>query len=103
MTDPITREIVRQLDRKGMTRETSCPVGRVNTRVASDGVIDNRDAFGVEPRFVLQLPQFAIGWSFLFGPENLGRRFEKSLNGVLNAKTMSFAIRSFSIAERFID
>lgn len=66
-------------------------------------LVDNRDPFGIEPRYVFPMLPFVVGWWFLFGPERLEDRVYKYLNGGIVVAVLIFGIWTFSIAERFVD
>lgn len=66
-------------------------------------LVDSRDPFGIEPRYVFPMLPFVVGWWFLFGPERLEDQVRKYLNGGMIVAVLSFGLWTFSIAERFVD
>ena len=71
--------------------------------MAQVALVDNRDAFGVEPRYSYPLLIFLVGWWFLLGPDNLADRITKFLKPAAVVATVMFAIGMFTVAERFVD
>lgn len=76
----------------------------MSTVIASQvALIDNRDPFGVEPRYSLPLLTFAVGWWFCNGPANLESRVANHMKIAIPVATSMFALLAFVVAERFID
>lgn len=67
------------------------------------GLVDNRDAFGVEPRYVYPLLPFILGWWFLHGPKDLQQSVCRYLKPITMLTTAMFGVTMFSVAERFTD
>lgn len=66
-------------------------------------LVDDRDAFGVEPRYVYPMLPFVVGWWLLLGPGNLGERLGRHLKMLTAATTAMFAVTVFTFSERFVD
>lgn len=71
--------------------------------MAQVAVTDNRDQFGVEPRYIYPLLIFIVGWWFLLGPDNLADRVSKFLKPAAVVATLMFAVTMLTVAERFVD
>lgn len=71
--------------------------------MAQVGLVDDRDAFGIEPRYVYPLLPFIVGWWLLLGPDDLGERLGRHLKLLSVATTAMFAVTTFTFAERFVD
>ena len=71
--------------------------------MAQVALVDNRDAFGVEPRYSYPLLIFLVGWWFLLGPDNLADRITKFLKPAAVVATVMFAVTIFTVTERFVD
>jgi hypothetical protein len=65
--------------------------------------VDDRDAFGVEPRYSFPLLPFLIGWWFLFGDDAASDRAQRYIKPAAIVVTGVFGLTMFSVAERFID
>jgi hypothetical protein len=70
---------------------------------AQVAVTDVRDFGLIEPRYALPLTSALVGWWFLHGPDDLPDRIGNVLRGASIVSTASFALMTFSIAERFVD
>lgn len=70
---------------------------------AQVAVTDYRDFGPIEPRYVLPLTSALVGWWFLHGPDDLINRVGKLLHSASIVSTASFALMTFSVAERFVD
>jgi len=66
-------------------------------------LVNNRDTFGVEPRYVFPLFIFSVGWWFLNGIKESGARLVNLRRSITGAVSVSFFLTTFTIAERFID
>lgn len=66
-------------------------------------LVNNRDTFGVEPRYVFPLFLFSISWWFLNGVKQSGARLGNLRRPIAYAVTFSFFLTAFTIAERFVD
>lgn len=66
-------------------------------------LIDDRDFFGVEPRYSYPLLLFGIGWWYLFGSSSRSTMFDALLRPAAVAMTTTFALSMFTVAERFTD
>jgi len=66
-------------------------------------VVDNRDQFGVEPRYSYPLLLFLAGWWFLLGPTNLHERLLRYFQPLMAVNVALFALTMFTVAERFVD
>jgi hypothetical protein len=65
--------------------------------------IDDRDAGGVEPRYVYPLLLLGVGWWYLSGPDNLAARVDRYLKPASIVTTTLFALVGYATAERFVD
>lgn len=70
---------------------------------AWQALVDNRDTFNPETRYVLPLTAFAVGWFYVFGREDLSQRIQKHLHWMAIVVTIAFGLSIFSIAERNVD
>ena len=66
-------------------------------------VVDDRDAFGVEPRYSYPLLLFLASWWFLLGPTNLHERLLRYFQPLMAVNVALFALTMFTVAERFVD
>ena len=66
-------------------------------------LIDNRDPFGVEPRYILPLLVFTVGWWFINGPLELPMTLQRNIRVVIAVAISMFALTAFTVAERFVD
>jgi hypothetical protein len=68
-------------------------------------LVDNRDLFGVEPRYVYPLLPFVGGWWFLLGTDSDQWRsvLVTKLRYPVIIVTVLFGISLFAVAERFVD
>lgn len=71
--------------------------------MAQAATVDQRDLYGIEPRYVYPLLLLAAGWWFSLGPADLLARVTPYLKWVVNILTATFALSAFTIAERFVD
>ncbi len=65
--------------------------------------IDERDPFGVEPRYVYPALIFLVGWWVLLGTEKQSARIVRFLKPASCAVTVAFALTMFTVAERYVD
>jgi len=65
--------------------------------------VDNRDPFGVEPRYSYPLLLFLASWWFLLGPTNLHARLLRYFQPLMAVNVGLFALTMFTVAERYID
>jgi len=65
--------------------------------------IDNRDQFGVEPRYSYPLLLVLVGWWCLLGPPDLYERTSRYLRLFAAVAVTMFSLTMFTVAERFID
>ena len=73
------------------------------TIMSQVALIDNRDFFGVEPRYSYPLLLFLVGWWYLFGSSTHSATFVASLRPAAVAVTITFALSMFTVAERYTD
>lgn len=59
--------------------------------------------YGVEPHFIYPPLLLAVGWWFSLGPADLTKRLIPHLKWVVYIVTATFALSTFTIAERFVD
>lgn len=71
--------------------------------MAQVALIDNRDPFGVDPRYVLPLFVFTVGWWFINGPSELPMNLQNNIRIVIAVAISMFALTAFTVAERFVD
>lgn len=71
--------------------------------MAQVALIDSRDPFGVEPRYVVPLLAFTVGWWFVTGPRHLIDIVGKRLLFLCVIAITTFGLISFSVAERYVD
>jgi len=71
--------------------------------MAQVALIDNRDSEGIEPRYILPLLVFAIGWWFLHSSTDGERTIAGRLKSLRWIIIGSFALTSYTVAERFTD
>ncbi len=71
--------------------------------MAQVDLVDDRDLFGVEPRYVFPLLVFGSGWWFLHGPEHSLTRAVSHLRPAFIAATALFAFTSYTTTERYVD
>jgi len=73
------------------------------TIMSQVALIDDRDFFGVEPRYSYPLLLFGIGWWYLFGSATHLTTFATLLRPAAVATTTTFGLSIFTVAERFTD
>jgi len=71
--------------------------------MAQVSMVDNRDPFGVEPRYSFPLLVFVVGWWFTTGPRDLKGRIANHLMAMTVVFVGMFAITMFTLAERHVD
>lgn len=78
-------------------------VGISVTIMAQVAAIDNRDPFGVEPRYSYPLLIVLVGWWFLLAPLDNAFRVFRYIGFAIIVNVLMFAVTFFTITEFFVD
>lgn len=71
--------------------------------MAQVAAIDNRDPFGLEPRYSYPLLIVLVGWWFLLAPLDNADRVSRYMRFAIIVNVFMFAVTFFTVAEFFVD
>lgn len=71
--------------------------------MAQVALLDDRDAFGVEPRYSYPLLVFVVAWWFLTAPPDLRGRVSRIIKPATVVVSFMFALAMFALVERYVD